>query len=68
MKEAIGLITVGLGIIAYVPYLRDLLKHRIQPHPYSWFVWGTTAVIMAALQLLNGGGAMSWSTLTCRPH
>lgn len=64
MKELIGLITVGLGLLAYAPYLRDLLRRQITPHPYSWFIWGLTAIIMSGLQLFNGGGAMSWSTLT----
>lgn len=64
MKEIIGIVTVCLSIIAYAPYLRDLLRQKIQPHPYSWFIWGLTATIMFGLQILNGGGAMSWSTLT----
>ncbi len=64
VKEIIGLSTVALGFIAYAPYIRDLLKRRIQPHPYSWFIWGLTATIMFGLQILNGGGAMAWSTLT----
>lgn len=63
MKEIIGLVTVSLGFIAYIPYIRDTLKRTIQPHPYSWFIWGLTATIMFGLQILYGGGAMSWSTL-----
>lgn len=60
----IGLVTVCLGLIAYAPYIRDIFKNKIQPHPYSWFVWGLTATLMFGLQILNGGGAMAWSTLT----
>lgn len=63
-KDIIGLMTVSLGFIAYIPYVRDLLMRKIQPHPYSWFIWGLTATIMFALQAFNGGGAMAWSTLT----
>ena len=64
MKETIGLITVGLSLVAYAPYLSDVIKRKIKPHPYSWFVWGLTATIMSGLQILYGGGAMAWSTLT----
>jgi len=63
VKDIIGATTVVLGLFAYIPYLRDLFRRKIQPHPYSWFVWGLTASIMFALQITNGGGAMSWSTL-----
>lgn len=64
MKELIGSITVILGLIAYIPYIREIYAGKVTPHPYSWFVWGLTAGVMFALQALNGGGAMSWSTLT----
>lgn len=64
MKEVIGLITVCLGLIAYAPYFVDIFRGKIKPHPYSWFVWAITATIMFFLQILHGGGAMSWSTLT----
>lgn len=63
MKELIGLTTVILGLVAYIPYIRDIYARKIVPHPYSWFVWGTTATLMFGLQILHGGGAMSWSTL-----
>lgn len=64
MKETIGLITVGLSIVAYAPYLRDLLRRKIQPHPYSWFIWGLITVIIGGLQFFNDAGAIVWSTLT----
>lgn len=63
MKEIIGLATVILGLIAYMPYIRDIYARRVTPHPYSWFIWGITATLMFGLQILHGGGAMSWSTL-----
>lgn len=63
MKETIGLVTLTLSFIAYVPYIVDVLRKKAVPHPYSWLIWGSAATIMATLQLLYGGGALAWSTL-----
>jgi hypothetical protein len=64
MKEAFGVIAVLLGFIAYAPYLRDILAKKTTPHPYSWFIWGLTSILIFALQITHGGGAGSYTTAT----
>lgn len=64
MKEIFGIVAVLLGFVAYAPYFRDILTKKTNPHPYSWFVWGLTSVLIFALQILHGGGAGAYTTAT----
>ncbi len=64
MKESIGIITVILAYTAYAPYIRDILKGKTKPHPYSWFVWGLITTVIFALQVTNGAGPGSYVTLS----
>ena len=64
IKEIIGLIAVSLVIIAYVPYIRNILLKRVSPHPFSWLVWSVTATSIFFLQTANGSGAGAYTTAT----
>lgn len=62
-KIIIGIITVILGVVGYIPYLRDTVKKKTKPHIYTWFVWGLVTLIIFALQVSGGAEAGSWVTL-----
>jgi len=62
-KVVIGIITVILGFVGYIPYIRDILKGKTQPHIYTWFVWGLITLILYGLQVSGGAGSGSWVTL-----
>ncbi|HEY4964023.1 MAG TPA: hypothetical protein VIH90_04980 [Candidatus Saccharimonadales bacterium] len=64
IKETIGVIAVVLSFVAYVPYIRDILKGKTKPHIYSWFVWGFLTTIIFALQVKGNGGPGAWVTLS----
>ncbi len=64
MKEVIGIIAAVLAFVAYIPYVRDILKGKTKPHVYSWFVWGSAAVLIFALQITHGAGAGAYTTAT----
>lgn len=64
MKEIIGIIAAALCFVAYAPYFRDIIAKKTIPHPYSWFVWGLTSVLIFALQISNGAGAGAYTTGT----
>ncbi len=64
MKEIIGIIAAALVFVSYAPYLRDIFKGKTKPHPYSWFVWGLTTLIILALQLSHGAGPGAYTTAT----
>ena len=59
----IGIIAVLLTFIGYVPYIRDLVKDKIQPHIYSWFIWGIMTSIVFALQISDQAGPGAFVTL-----
>lgn len=56
MKELIGIVAVALTFIAYIPYIRDILKGKTHPHVYSWGLWGLLTVLIVALQVKGGAG------------
>ena len=62
-KVAIGIIAVLLTFIGYVPYIRDLIRDKIQPHIYSWFIWGIMTSIVFALQISDQAGPGAFVTL-----
>lgn len=62
-KEIVGVLSIVLVLVAYVPYIRDIFRNRTTPHTFSWFVWGSAVTITYALQITNGAGAGAWVTL-----
>lgn len=56
MKETIAIIAGVIAIIGNVPYLRDVIKRRIQPHPYTWLVWSIVSAVTFFGALAKGAG------------
>ncbi len=56
MKETVAVIAAVLAIIGNVPYLRDILRKKIQPHPYTWLVWSIVSCIVFFGQIAKGAG------------
>jgi hypothetical protein len=56
MKESIAIFASILAIVGNVPYLRDIIKQKVQPHPYTWFVWSIVSCIIFFGQLAKGAG------------
>lgn len=63
VKEILGYIAVFLTIAAYVPYYRDILRHKTHPHIYSWSLWGILTALLAVLQVKGGAGVAAWVTI-----
>jgi hypothetical protein len=60
LKAIFALATIGIIFAVYFLYIRDILLRKIQPHIYSWIVWGITMGTATAGSLLGGGGTGSW--------
>ena len=60
MKETIAIIAAIIAIFGNVPYLRDVIRKRVQPHPYTWLVWTIVSGVtfFGALQKGAGVGAI----------
>ena len=64
MDPRLKLIFSGLAIVitfmAFIPYIRGILKGRIKPHLFSWLIWGMTTLIVFFAQLDADGGTGAW--------
>lgn len=56
MKEAVAIVASLLAIAGNVPYIRDVFKKRVKPHPYTWLVWSMVSCIIFFGQLAKGAG------------
>lgn len=55
-KEILALIATVLAIIGNVPYLVQVIKGKIEPHAYTWFVWSIISCIVFFGLLQKGAG------------
>lgn len=62
MKEIFVFLAVLLAVIGNVPYLRDVITNKIQPHPYTWLVWSIVSAVTLFGQIAKGGGIGSIPT------
>ena len=60
MKESIAIVAALLAIAGNLPYLFDIIKGRVKPHPYTWFVWSIVSCIVFFGQVVKGAG---WGAL-----
>lgn len=56
MKEIFAIVAALLAIVGNVPYVLDILKGRVKPHAYTWFVWTIVSGIVFFGQLAKGAG------------
>lgn len=62
-KTALGVLSIAIGIVAYAIYFWQTAKREgVQPHPFSWFLWGMVTAVAYLVQRGHGGGAGSWVT------
>lgn len=56
MKDALAVIAASIALVGNIPYLRDTVKKRITPHPYTWLVWTIVSGITLSAQIDKGAG------------
>lgn len=56
MKEILASIAVVVAIIGNIPYLRDVITKKIQPHPYTWLIWTIVSAVTFFGQVAKGAG------------
>lgn len=56
MKETIAVVATLVAIAGNIPYLLDVFKKRIQPHPFTWLIWTLVSGIVFFGQVAKGAG------------
>lgn len=56
MKEILAVIAALIVLAGNLPYLLDMLKGRVQPHPYTWLVWSIVSGIIFFGMFAKGAG------------
>ncbi len=56
MNELIVVVASLLAVVGNVPYLRDVIKGKVKPHPYTWLVWSIVSFVIFFGVLAKGGG------------
>lgn len=56
MKESFAIVAALLAVAGNIPYLIDIVRGRVKPHAYTWFVWTLVSGIVFFGQLAAGAG------------
>lgn len=56
MKDILAVIAAFIAIGGNVPYIRDAIRKKVRPHPYTWMVWTIVSGITFFGQLAKGAG------------
>lgn len=56
MKEIFAVVAAILAVAGNVPYVIAILRGRVKPHAYTWFVWTVVSAIVFFGQLSKGAG------------
>lgn len=59
-KEVLSIIAVVLTLVAFIPYICSIRSGRINPHVFSWIIWGVTTIVVFGAQLQDRGGVGAW--------
>ncbi|MDX8385810.1 MAG: hypothetical protein R8M11_04735 [Gallionella sp.] len=60
-KEILSAIAIAITLVAFLPYIRSIIKGVLKPHVFSWIIWGTTTFVVFLAQLDDNGGAGAWA-------
>lgn len=56
MKLTLAIIAALFAVAGNLPYLSDILKRKIKPHPYTWFIWSIVSGVTFFGQVAKGAG------------
>ncbi len=59
-KAILSGVAIALTFLAFIPYIRSILKGITKPHVFSWIIWGTTTFFVFLAQLDDNGGVGAW--------
>lgn len=60
MKDVFAGLAIGLTLIGFAPYVWGIAKGTVQPHVFSWVIWGSTTFAVFVAQVVGGAGVGAW--------
>ena len=55
-KQLASFLAVCLAIGALIPYVAAVYRSDVKPHPVSWIIWGSVALVVCIAQWVEGAG------------
>jgi peptidoglycan/LPS O-acetylase OafA/YrhL len=62
-RDALGILSVVMAILAAVVYVFQTLRGEVRPHPLSWFLFGILSATGYWVQRDQGANQGSWTLL-----
>jgi hypothetical protein len=62
-RNALGILSVALAVLAAVIYIAQTLRGDVRPHPLSWFLFGVLSLTGYLVQRDEGARQGSWTLL-----
>ena len=62
-RDALGILSVALAIVAAAIYIAQTLRGEVRPHPLSWFLFGILSLTGYLVQRDQGAHQGSWTLL-----
>jgi len=62
-KDALGILSVAIAVIAAIIYIAQTLRGDVRPHPLSWFLFGVLSATGYWVQRDQGAHQGSWTLL-----
>src|SRR5271166_3278409 len=62
-KNALGILSVALAVVAAIIYVVQTFRGEIRPHPLSWFLFGTLSATGYWVQRAQGAQQGSWTLM-----
>ena len=59
-KPLLSAFAIAITLVAFIPYIRTIIRGDTRPHVFSWIIWASTTFIVFLAQLDDGGGAGAW--------
>ncbi len=56
IKETLVVVASLLALVGNIPYLVNVVKGRVKPHPYTWLVWTIVSCVVFFGQVAKGAG------------
>ena len=60
LKLILGIITTLLAFPTFIPYLKDIVQRKTEPHTYTWLIWTILQSIGVYAGFQDGGGFGMW--------